>query len=356
MPSMTHPTDAEITALLRIRSVELGWLPRFPRAEPDLVLSARRDPAFAGAPPCVSVYGDSFAYGTPLRDDETFPHHLAVLRGCRVANYGVPGYGSDQAFLLYRAQRTGDRAPIVVLVHLTENVLRNVNQFRDLLYPGGGFGFKPRFRIDARGKLRRVPVPVRAVGEYRVMERSPETALRWEAFLSRPRRDFPHAPRLVRWLATDFLVREKLLDEPWHLRFYAPGHEAGGLAVTARILETFARDAQRRGRIPLVVVLPTALDLIYARRTGRWAAAPLLDVLRQAGVPVLDVGPVFDARLGAREPTTLYDGGRYGHLTAEGYRWLAESLHDALGGGPAQGTLLDGLTPTAGPACASRRR
>jgi hypothetical protein len=209
-------------------------------------------------------------------------------------------------------------------------VLRNVNQYRELLYPGGSFGFKPRMRLDAGGKLRRVPVPVRSLAGYRAMEASPERKLPWDAFTSRPRRAFPYTPKLVAWLATDFMVREKLFDEPWHLAYYAPDHPSHALEVTTAILTTFVRDATRRGRRPVVVLIPTALDLIYARRTGRWAAAPLVDRLAAAHVPVVDAGPILDRRLGARDPTTLYDGGRYGHLTPEGYRWLADAVRDAI--------------------------
>jgi hypothetical protein len=212
---------------------------------------------------------------------------------------------------------------------VTENVLRNVNQYRELRYPGG-FGFKPRFRLDPHGKLRRVRVPVRSLPAFRAMELAPERALAWDAFASRPRHEFPYTPKLVRWLIGDFLVRDKLFDEPWHLPYYRADHSAGGLGVTATLLTTFARDVARRGRRPLVVVLPTALDLIYAERSGRWAAAPLVDALAAARVPVIDVGPAFAARLGDRAPTSLYDGGRYGHLTPEGYAWLADVVRDAV--------------------------
>jgi hypothetical protein len=204
MPRIVHLADAEVLRLLRMQSQRFGWLPPLARPKDGFVVRARPDPAFAeDAPACASAYGDSFTFGTPVGDDATFPHDLGVALGCRVSNFGMPGYGSDQAFLLYRAQRDADRAPIVILAHLTENVLRNVNQYRELLYPGGGFGFKPRLRLDERGKLRRVPL--------------------------------------------------------------------------------------------------------------------------------VDAGPAFVRRLGARDPTTLYDGGRYGHLTAEGYAWLADEVREAIG-------------------------
>jgi hypothetical protein len=47
-------------------------------------------------------------------------------------------------------------------------------------------------------------------------------------------------------------------------------------------------------------------------------------------VPTLDVRPGFLARLGERDSTSLFDTGGYGHLTREGYRWLAEAVRGAL--------------------------
>src|SRR4051794_12936979 len=43
---------------------------------------------------CASVYGDSFAYGLEVDDSQAWPEVLSVLQGCRVANWGVPGYGT----------------------------------------------------------------------------------------------------------------------------------------------------------------------------------------------------------------------------------------------------------------------
>lgn len=332
MPRFGRLTDAEVAGLLRGGSRELGWISNDGVPEPGFSSPARPDPAFAGGAPCATVYGESFAYGTPVGDDATFPHHLALRLGCSVTNFGVPGYGTDQAFLLQRAQRDVDPAPVVLLVHVAENLLRNVNQYRELLYPGSVLAFKPRLRVDERGRLRRVPIPVRHVADYRAMERSPERVLAWDAFASRPRCEAPFTPKLVRWFLGGYLLRERLFDEPWHLAYYRPDHPAGGLDVTATILETFARDVGRRGRRPLVVLLPTSLDLLHRRRTGRWATEPLTRRLIASGVPLLDVGPVLLARLDGRDPTTLFDGGRSGHLTPEGYRWLADAVGDGLAG------------------------
>ena len=42
---------------------------------------------------------------------------------------------------------------VVFLNHLSENIIRNVNQFRNLIYPGHEFALKPRFVLAPRLRL-----------------------------------------------------------------------------------------------------------------------------------------------------------------------------------------------------------
>jgi hypothetical protein len=48
-----------------------------------------------------------------------------------VSDYGVSGYGADQAYLRFR--RVPDEAPVVILGIFGEGVIRNVNQYRGFL-------------------------------------------------------------------------------------------------------------------------------------------------------------------------------------------------------------------------------
>ena len=89
---------------------------------------------------CVSAFGDSFTWGDEVAVEESFPDQLSGLLRCRVANYGVGGYGTDQAFLRFR-DGVADSAPIVVLGHMSENIVRNVNQFRGFV-SGALYGLK----------------------------------------------------------------------------------------------------------------------------------------------------------------------------------------------------------------------
>ena len=69
--------------------------------------------------------------GVEVAAEDSYPNLLARELGCRVNNFGVGGYGTDQAFLRYR-QLAEDSPRFVVLGHYSEDIVRNVNQLRDL--------------------------------------------------------------------------------------------------------------------------------------------------------------------------------------------------------------------------------
>jgi hypothetical protein len=136
------------------RDPVLGWPPpeHFGGEHYD-ESGSRRIPAFpepGGA--CVSIYGDSFTYGSGVSDEAAWSNQLSMLLGCRVANYGVGGYGTDQATLRFE-QNVDDEAAVVILGHLSMNILRNVNSYRKLIGVRDVFSLKPRFVLDGGGGL-----------------------------------------------------------------------------------------------------------------------------------------------------------------------------------------------------------
>ena len=132
----------------------LGW--EGPRQELTEA-GYRRSPAGDGfGSPCVSLYGDSFTFGAEVSSTAAWGNRLAERLGCRVDNYGVVGYGTDQAVLRF-LETPGDASPFVILSHMAENIARNVNQDRTLIY-GSGIALKPRFELTTTG-IRLVKVP-----------------------------------------------------------------------------------------------------------------------------------------------------------------------------------------------------
>ena len=305
----------------------LGWPANDDPAGRD-VRGSRIVPAFpdpAAHSDCASLYGDSFTWASEVSDEDAWGNRVSRALGCRVANFGVPGYGSDQAFLRYRGN-SGDHSRVVVLSHLSENVLRNVNQYRALLYAGSLYGLKPRFVLGPGGALREIPLPGITSDEYPQFVNDPGRFLRHEFFV-------PDGPSGIRTLGfpytlsvasafRHFHIQAQLRGVPWYADFYSPDHPSRGLPVTTAIIEGFVREANQRQQTPLPVILPTRLDFEYQGETGNWPHQPLIDALEKREIVVLDVAPALQALRGDRPLDALFSAS--GHYTVEGNALVAE--------------------------------
>lgn len=167
---------------------------------------ARVQPAFPSpGQACVSVYGNSFAFGAEVSDAEAWTNQLALRLGCRVANYGVGGYGTDQAFIRFIVN-SEDESKTVILTVFPHNFLRNVNQFRHFITGRASyFGFKPRFVFSQDGTLTEVPMPVIDYENYLEVFQNPSKHLNHDFFA--PGSDFapvsykfPYTLRVVQLL------------------------------------------------------------------------------------------------------------------------------------------------------------
>ena len=117
-------------AYLRDRDPLLGWpYPSSLNQRQRDASGSRLIPAFPDPREhqvCVSVYGDSFTWGAEVDDEHASGNVLSRRLGCRVANSGVNGYGTDQAYLRFRS-KVEDEAEIVILSHFSVLIMRNVN-------------------------------------------------------------------------------------------------------------------------------------------------------------------------------------------------------------------------------------
>lgn len=315
------------------RDPALGWPP--PDAFGDGffdVSGARLTPAFPETGrACLSVYGDSFTQGGGVSNEAAWPNQLSRLLGCRVANYGVGGYGSDQATLRFE-HNLGDEAPVVILGHQPENIMRNVNQYRELL-GSSPLGLKPRFILDSNGELSLVSMPVVSLEEFDEFLARPEDWLHEEFFLpggasgvSRMR--FPFTLSMLRGLS-HYHVQAKLAGRPAYSQFYEADHPARGLEITARILERFATIARERGKRPMLQILPTGLDMIEYQETGEWPYAPLLERAAELGLDVVDHGSRLMTLVGEGDPCQLYLACN-NHMNPKGNAMLARQVAAAL--------------------------
>ena len=90
---------------LEKRDLNLGWGPS--RSGGPIKINAentagdgtRHDPVFPiDARSCLSLFGNSFTWSEGVADKDAWGSILAAKLKCRVANFGVGGYGTDKAF------------------------------------------------------------------------------------------------------------------------------------------------------------------------------------------------------------------------------------------------------------------
>jgi hypothetical protein len=312
---------------------------------------ARRSPAFPtpGAA-CVSVYGDSFAWGDETDDEHAWSNVLAKLLGCRIANYGVNGFGTDQAYLRFK-NNTRDEAETVILSIYPHNALRNVNQYRALLtgeaerqtrageriQRGTYLSFKPRFVLSKDGRLELEPLPSVTKEQFRDLLHDPGRYLKREYFVPGgpagpvPYR-FPYSWRILQLMRNEQVragVKTVMTGLPSWAGFYSPTHPSGSFQVTAAIIRAFRDDAVARGQRPLILLLPTPSAVGYHESKGVWAYGELIEHLVAGGVEVVNMGPYFLEELHGRDMCEIsgqWPRGCAGHFSEEGYAMMARII------------------------------
>lgn len=310
---------------------ELGWpSPRQAVSTPRDRSGAKLNADFPDeSRACASAYGDSFIWGDDVPLQQGWIEQLSRLLGCRVANYGVSGYGTDQALVRFR-RLTSDSAPVVMLGIFPENIMRNVNQYRAFFgYASAPHWLKGRFVLDTTGALSWVARPPIDFDGFVALHRDPASIVPREYFLPGTRDGpvavrFPYTLSLAR-LALMPRVWTRLTSRPTWSDFYDAGHPSGGLPLTVAIVEAFAREAEARGRHPLVVILPPSSSFRAQAKFGAFEYAPLVEALSARRIDVLDPAPALLSALGTESPCTLYafPGECLGHFGVAGGARLA---------------------------------
>ena len=110
------------------------------------------------SPTCARAFGDSFTYGEEVYNSEEVWTSVASRElGCRIENYGVGGFGTDQALVLYESTKTN--TPIVILGIYSEMLRRNLAASW-LFYAGQkDRALKPYFKLNHQGGLEQISWP-----------------------------------------------------------------------------------------------------------------------------------------------------------------------------------------------------
>ena len=318
---------------------ELGWLTH---KEDRDGYGARISPdSPIAAPPCLSLYGDSFVYGDEVSHAAAWGNQLAKILGCKVFNFGVSGYGTDQAYLRFLGN-TVDPSSVVMLGMQSENIVRNVNQNRAFLYAPVVGPLKPLYWLDGDRQLRLDPMPQLEASSYETYIKDPRRLFPHEYFIpdsspyAEQRVGFPYATGVVRGLLGYKRTYIGLLYylgnvPPWYADFFDATHPSGALDVTQSIIGHYVDTAEGRGKTPIIMFMPTSRDIKSYLSNGKWVYETLYQRCRLSGYHCFDAGSAMLEELGAEHVITVgvceyfcfHPLTLHGHYNEKGHRILA---------------------------------
>lgn len=274
----------------------------------------------------IALFGDSFTHGddVPLQDSWAYQLEMHLnQRGIKaeVINFGVKGFGIDQAFLRWQHQGRQYKPDIVVFGFQHENIRRVVNIVRYFYVRIGRTPFfKPRFVLeDDQLRLINSPTPLPEEIPDIIANFKDSPLAEYEYF-------FDQDDYIDHWWLQSKLVG-LLLDiveeEPLDSRiFYDFGSEPVQLALA--IIEAFKNEVESQGATFMAVHLPHKYELSQTAGGRPFRYADILNNL-DANYHLMRTEGQFDLlRLDTyfQETTT--------HYSAEGYQVVAGVAADAI--------------------------
>ncbi len=283
----------------------------------------------------IAAYGDSFTANPDVEDDEVWTQVLESALGLRdiraeVLNFGVGGYGMDQAFLRWQHVGEGFSADIVIFGFQPENLHRNVSVFRPIYARHTGIPLsKPRYLL--RGdelKLINYPAlpPAKLMEVYEEFDRHPLSAFEFYYSGASPIPDWWPFPRLAN------LINQAIAEPPKPSDDLGPDGERGQLGKA--LADAFAEDVAISGASFIVAHLPAQYELASHHNGGRPSYTFLLEHF-DAAYPYLPA----EALLGPEYIKPRYWGGT-GHYGPEINQIVGEALASKI-----EACIDDGACP-----------
>ncbi len=325
----------------------------------------------------ILALADSFGEALQVELADTYVKQLEQLltgslgRPVEVLNGGVGGWGTDQEAIFYVAEGFRYNPDVVLLAFFIRNDA--VNNYGPLeIARNGGRQQKEFFSLTADGTLAPPPVQAEPQAEAQLTSGFQGNPVAVEAGQASPPL-LPLADTLWRWSAFYRFIMPYLRDIPTVVQRVGPSGILGGEAViratnpatpipffvyqsppdeefaaawalTEAIILRLRAEVEQRGST-LAVILIAAPEQLYPVEWERTVAAnpalqPLnLDLespnrrlgqfLEAAGIPTLDLLPVFRAAAAQPETPRLYFRHDQ-HWTEAGHRLAAEAIHKFL--------------------------
>lgn len=195
----------------------------------------------------IILLGDSYTAGDGVSNDERYSDRLEQLHPhLDVLNFGLPGSGTDQQFLVYKTLAKPFEADAYIFAILVENVLRNQQKYRPGWEPQTDFVVcrpKPYFTFeDNHLFLHNQPVPLEERSMQELQDQGTESRKVADSLARRfVRRVLPFG---LRWTIYRIRQRSNFLSSSYRYSSAQPysGYESEdsyGWQLLRRILEQF---------------------------------------------------------------------------------------------------------------------
>ena len=243
----------------------------------------------------VAAFGNSFVYGHEVSDTDAWSALIeSRSAGVEVLNYGVGGYGLDQAFLRFQQEGLSLKPSVALIGFHPDDLRRVTNRYRRFIstreWPLG----KPRFLLSSDHELVLLPNPLAHRADYERLLRDPGAVRELGAFdewYSRAVYEHPlyDALATIR-LGHAFWQRasRRLFDEDRLMAGGVFNARSSAFRVQVGVLRAFVEAARGRGVAPVVLMLPNPRSVERSRRGEETEYRALEDSLRGGGVVVWD--------------------------------------------------------------------
>jgi len=279
------------------------------------------------------AYGDSFTLSRSGRGT-TWEDFFENLTGHAILNFGVGGYGLDQAVLAF--EKYGAEYPgRIALLGLYHQMYRRAHAYHSFYYfqnpTDWRYVFKPMLaRTGAGFELLRPPCTDAACleavlfDEDHPIRRTLAAHDHWyRRNAQRPLAAFPRTLAFARAIPE---VLELQAETHGRRNYFFVNEDSLELVMT--LVMRFVHTAEQRGMKPIMLLIYSAQDLEIMRLGVRWDEA-LLARLDAAGLSSIDTSRYIftkDARIDLQSLRT-----EDGHMNERGDRLIAEALADGLG-------------------------
>jgi hypothetical protein len=290
----------------------------------------------------IAAFGPSFTHGDEVSDEATWTYLLEQARSdLEVMNWGVGGYGTDQAFLRYKDQGALYTPHVVLIGYEDENMYRNMSRFRPFYQSQTERPLtKPVFALEGE-ELELLPNPFSSPADVR------------DAVLQTPN-DFLNAICPTDYHCIKPGYQQSVLDRLKSFRLlrtlvfplqYARYDKARGTSLvrsydgplsppeetTLRILSAFAEEVRRNDAVPLVIIFPTTVTMAeYVGKDQPFYQA-LITHLQNEGIHVLDLRNSFATAMQEKDMGfEAFISPVGGHYNEAGNRLVSQAILDYL--------------------------